>query len=124
MRLIIALALVASAFAPKAFAQSLDRGASTQSFVNACIASPHLAGRSTPEPTCACAAGVMSGQMTDRQYVMMGRLTPYTGNDAGMRGEIQRMASEGYTGEEIMEVGQMMIDSESLINSTCSIIDR
>lgn len=66
----------------------------------------------------------MSGQMTDRQYVMMGRLTPYTGNDAGMRGEIQRMVSEGYTGEEIMEVGQMMIDSESLINSTCSIIDR
>jgi len=62
--------------------------------------------------------------MTDRQYIIAGRLTPFTGNQDGMRAEIQRMTSEGYTGEEIMTVGQMMIDAEGLINSTCSIIDR
>jgi hypothetical protein len=124
MRIILASALVCVFTAGAAFAQAVDRGPSTQAFVNACVASPHLAGRTEPEPTCACAAGILSGQMTDRQYIIAGRLTPYTGNEAGMRGEIQRMVGEGYTGEEIMAVGQMMINAEALINTTCSAIDR
>jgi hypothetical protein len=123
---VFALAVAASAFAQtKAPDAALSvRGPATQAFVQFCVASPHMAASTVPEPSCACAAGVMSGQMTDRQYIIMGRLTPYTGNEAGMRDEILRMVGEGYTGDEIVVVGNMMVASEALINSTCAVLER
>jgi hypothetical protein len=123
MRTLVAAALASVAFATPSVAQT-SRGATTQTFVQYCIASPHMAGRTTPEPSCACAAGVLSGQMTDRQYGIAGRLTPFTGNNEGMSNEIRTMIGEGYTAEEIVAVGNLMVAAESLIDGTCRPLDR
>lgn len=121
-----ALAISAAAFAqtkaPEAAAST--RGTATQAFVQYCVASSHMAAMSTPEPSCACAAGVLSGQMTDRQYIIMGRLTPFTGNETGMRDEILRMVGEGYSADEIVVVGNMMVAAEAPINNTCAVLER
>lgn len=119
------LAVAASAFAQTKAPDTVSvRGPATQAFVQFCVASPHMAASTVPEPSCACAAGVMSGQMDDRQYLIMGRLTPFTGNEIGMRDEILRMVGEGYAADEIVVVGNMMVASEALISSTCAALER
>lgn len=121
MRTILAVTIAAIAFIAPANAQT-DRGSATQAFVNMCIA--RAQGMSTPEPTCACGAGVISGHMTDRQYALMGRFAPHTGNVEAMRGEIQLLMSEGYSVDEIRTVGQMLSDLEGPINSACRVLER
>lgn len=121
MRVFLAIAAIAAALTTPAVAQT-DRGASTRAFVNMCVA--RAQGMSNPEPTCACGAGVISGRMDDRQYTMMGRFAPHTGNGEAMRAEVRTMLDEGYSADEIRTVGQMLIDLEGPINSACRVLER
>lgn len=107
---------------PAAFAQTSDRGAGTQAFVNMCVA--RAQGTTQPEPTCACGAGVISGRMNDRQYDIMRQLAPLTGNQAAMNTAVQAMLGQGYTTQEISQVGQMLIDLGPHIATTCGILER
>ena len=109
MRVLIAAALAAMSVATPGFAQVADRSAGTQAFTNMCIAQAG-ANVTTPEPTCACGAGVVSARMDDRQFTLMTRFAPHLGNKPAMNAEVQRMVTEGYTPREIMAVGQMLID--------------
>ncbi len=124
MRAILTLAVALTALSAPAFAQTADRSASTAAFTQACIASPQMQNVSRPEQGCACTAGVLSGRSTDRQFYIAARLTPFGNDNAAMRNEIQRMISEGYTAQEIMEVGTLMTGTGDLINSTCAVFER
>jgi hypothetical protein len=125
MRSIVAIAAaLVMMIAPGAVAQQVHRGGATQSILRFCVASPEMRNVSTPEPSCACAAGILSGQMTDNQYIIAGRLTPFSGNQDGMVAEIQRIVSEGYPIDDVRRVGELMIAAEPLINSTCGALER
>ena len=124
MRSVLLLAAVTVALAAPAFAQTSDRNASAQAFSRACIASPQMSGYANPEPSCACAAGVLSGQTTDRQFYIAGRLTSFANDNAGMRSEAQRMVAEGYRPEEILEVGNIMTAASVVVTNTCSAFER
>ena len=95
MRVLALITVAAIAFAAPSFAQqTYDRSGGTQAFVNMCLRSAsHL---SAPEPTCACGAGVISGRLNDRQYEIMRRFAPHTGNQPAMNAEIRAMVGEGY----------------------------
>lgn len=124
MRVLALITVVAIACAAPSFAQTqaYDRAGGTQAFVNMCLRSAaHL---STPEPTCACGAGVISGRMNDRQYEIMRRFAPHTGNQPAMTAEIRLMMSEGYSAQEIQTVGQMLIDLSPLIDTSCRVLER
>jgi hypothetical protein len=122
MRILALAAIAALSFATPSVAQTANRSAGTTAFTNLCVS--QAVGVSTPEPTCACGAGVISGRMTDRQYGIMARLSPHSGNQPAMTQEMQRMIGEGYTAEEMMTVGQMLIDLGPLIESTCGVLQR
>lgn len=122
MRTLI-ISAAATILASAASAQ-VDRGPATQAFVDMCM---DLAGNGlqNPEPTCACGAGVISGQMTDTQYTIMGRLAPFNGDDAGMENEVLRLMDEdGYDPNEIAETGALLVDLQTLIDSTCVVLER
>ncbi|MEZ5959928.1 MAG: hypothetical protein R3C30_05805 [Hyphomonadaceae bacterium] len=122
MRILAIVTIAAMSLATPSFAQSYDRGGGTQAFVSMCIRNgAHL---SVPEPTCACGAGVISGRMNDRQYEIMRRFAPHTGNQAAMNAEIRRMISDGYSAQEIQVVGQMLIDLAPLIDMSCRVLER
>lgn len=123
MRILIAATLAAMSLATPSFAQVADRSAGTQAFTNMCI---RQAGSNvtTPEPTCACGAGVISGRMDDRQFAIMTRFAPLTGNQQAINGEVQRMVNEGYAPQEIMTVGQMLVDLGPLVSATCGVLER
>ncbi|MGE0740679.1 MAG: hypothetical protein AB7O98_04990 [Hyphomonadaceae bacterium] len=124
MRLVLAAAFIATmAAAPLAFAQA-DRSGGTQAFVNMCVARAANAPITTPEPTCACGAGVISGRMTDRQFDIMRQLAPYTGDQPAMNNAVRNMLAQGYAAEEIGQVGQMLIDLGPVIQSTCAVLER
>ena len=122
MRILALVTVAAIAFAAPSFAQTYDRGAGTQAFVNMCLS--NAGNISTPEPTCACGAGVLSGRMDDRQYEIMRRFAPFSGNQAAMTAEIRSMMNDGYTPQEIQVVGQMMIDLSPLIDTSCRVLER
>jgi len=124
MRSVLLLAAATVALAAPAFAQSTDRNASAQSFARACMASPQMSGYADPEPSCACAAGVLSGQSNDRQFYIAGRLTAFANDNDAMRSEAQRMVAEGYRPEEILEVGDIMTRASVLVTNTCSAFER
>lgn len=124
MRAVLFVAATLFAFGgASALAQS-DRNGAAQTFTRACMASPQMQGFSTPEPACACASGVLSGRTTDRQFYIAGRLTPFGNDQAGMRAEIGRMIAEGYTAEEVIEVGAIMTNSAELVTRTCTTFER
>jgi hypothetical protein len=121
MRALIFAAAFAAALVTPAIAQT-DRSGGTQAFVSMCVTrSAHL---STPEPTCACGAGVISGRMNDRQFEIMRRFAPHTGNAEATSAELQRLLNEGYTAQEIMVVGQMLVDLGPDIDRTCRALER
>lgn len=119
--LLVAAALLT---APAAFAQTADRSAGTQAFVNMCVARAQGTGTTQPEPTCACGAGVISGRMNDRQYDIMRQLAPLTGNQPAMNSAVQAMLNQGYSTQEISQVGQMLIDLGPHIATTCGVLER
>jgi len=123
MRVLTLVTIAAMSFATPSFAQqSYDRSGGTQAFVNMCVGrGAHL---STPEPTCACGAGIISGRMNDRQYEIMRRFTPHTGNQPAMNAEIRNLLNEGYSPQEIQSVGQMLVDLAPLIDTTCGVLER
>lgn len=123
MRFFITSLVISLLVTSGAWAQS-DRSGPTQAFVALCIsqASPELA---DPEPTCACGAGVISGAMSDSQYEIMGQLAPYSGDDAGMERVVLTLINEnGYTADDIIATGQLLIDLEQDINRTCGVLER
>lgn len=123
MRILIAAMFITISLATPSFAQVADRSIGTRTFTDLCIrqAGPNV---TTPEPTCACGAGVISGRMDDRQFGIMTRLSPHTGNQPAMSADIQRMMGEGYTAQEITTVGQMLVDLGPFISATCGVLER
>ena len=119
LKLLLTAALL---IAPAAYAQT-DRSGGTQAFVNMCVgnAGAHV---TTPEPTCACGAGLISGRMDDRQFEIMRQLAPYAGDQPRMNAAVQQMIREGYAAQEIQTVGQMLIDLGPDIQRTCGILER
>ena len=69
---------------------------------------------------CACGSGVVGGQLSEREYTIMGRLVPTIEDEAATVAEMQRMLAEGYTGQEVQAVGQTMIDSAPRIERVCA----
>jgi hypothetical protein len=122
MRILI-IAAAAFMAAPLAFAQT-DRSGGTTAFVNMCVARAASTAATTPEPTCACGAGVISGRMTDRQFEIMRRFAPATGDQPAMNAIARDLINEGYTAQEIQVVGQMLVELGPLINSTCGVLER
>ena len=115
----VALALgVGVASAQKA--PDTSRAAPAAAFVNYCMNHGDISRSPNPAAECACGAGVLSGHMNDRQYQIMGRLTPFTGNQTAMVGEVRTMVGEGYSGDEIRDVGQMMTGLADEVSATCT----
>lgn len=124
MRVMLLTAAALLAAPALSFAQSYDRSGGTQAFVNMCIARAQGTGTTQPEPTCACGAGVLSGRMNDRQYDIMRQLAPLTGNQTAMNSAVQAMLRQGYSTQEISQVGQMLIDLGPHIATTCGVLER
>lgn len=115
MRMIFALAVAAAALTAPASAQS-DRSASAQAIVNVCLS--RLPG--APQTACVCIADALSEHTTDRQYEIMGRTVQHTGNPDGMRAEVERLMSEGYSSEEIRATGEILGNLVTPVSTRCS----
>lgn len=113
-----------AAVAGAAYAQNQSRAHSAQNFVRHCVASPYMSSYREPEPACACAAGIYSARMDDRQFTILGRVSHLAGNQAGMRAEVQALMREGYRMDEIQSVADILGDPEQLVERTCEVLQR
>lgn len=120
----LALALVCAAGAAWAQKPDSGRGASADAFIQYCVATTASSGFTNPVAQCSCGAGVMSGRMSDREYAIMGRLSPHGANQTAMMNEIRAMMQDGYSPEEVSAVGTMMVDLGPLIGATCDAVGR
>ena len=71
----------------------------------------------SPEVGCACAVGVMSARMDDRQFYIIGRIAPvYFDEEALAQLDL---VSEGFTEAELMEVSDIIENAMSVSDDTC-----
>lgn len=102
----------------------VDRPAATKAYVDACVEQLDHA-LENPEPVCACEAGFFSASMTESQYRIVGRLSPYWLDMFAMNNEINKMtANEGYTTDQIIAAIELFESLNEDITMTCEILQR
>lgn len=120
---ILSIAGAAFLIAGAANAQA-DRPAATKAYVDACVEQLDHA-LEYPEPVCACEAGFFSASMTESQYRIVGRLSPYWLDMFAMNNEINKMtANEGYTTDQIIAAIELFESLDEDITVTCEILQR
>lgn len=120
---ILSIAGAALLIAGAANAQA-DRPAATKAYVDACVEQLDHA-LENPEPVCACEAGFFSASMTESQYRIVGRLSPYWLDLFAMNSEINKMtANEGYTADQIFAAVKLFDSLDEDITLTCEILQR
>jgi hypothetical protein len=120
MRLILLALAIGLAPTGAAVAQaSFDRSTIAQSIIQYCMTSPMGQGLDSPEVACGCAAGLLSGRSSDRQFHVIGRLLPFMANPDGLEAEGERLASEGYSEEELLAVAQIIEEAIPVNDATC-----
>ncbi|WDI30488.1 hypothetical protein PUV54_11015 [Hyphococcus flavus] len=78
-----------------------------------------------PEVPCACGAGVLGGVLSERQFGLMGRITPYANDQAAMTAEVLDMVTSGaYTIDEIQIVAQAMMDHSPTVGRVCTVLEQ
>ncbi len=122
MRILLLAAAAAASVAAPALAQSYGsnpRGQAADGFFTRCMqdtgGSPAHSGLGLE---CACGAGYMSGQATERQMAIL-REFMRARADSEFAQIAQRLVSEGYSAQEIQAAGQLLIDMEADVNATC-----
>jgi hypothetical protein len=122
MRLIAMIGVVAaSLFAANAYGEGAEtndqlRLQATDLIVRHCMASPMVSGLENSSEHCNCGAGVMVRDLNERQLTVFTRVFSHYPNREAGRAEAERMiAEEGYTREDIVEMGNLLSESDSIM---------
>lgn len=95
----------------------------TVSWVNYCQTQAAAGTNANFREACACVAGLLAGQSTEREYMLMAELAPGLADSQRMADLIDRLVERGYDTEEIQTVGQIMSEAQDDIDRVCTVLE-
>lgn len=92
-------------------------------WVNACQAESAQRSTVNVREACACTAGLFAGRMSERQYLILGRIAHHLSDGEGLAAEMEAMTSEGYSAGEIARVGTLLAELGPEVDRVCGVLE-
>lgn len=92
-------------------------------WVNACQAESAQRSTVNVREACACTAGLFAGRMSARQYGILGRIANHLSDREGLIEEMELMATQGYSADEIARVGTLLAELGPDVDRVCGVLE-